>query len=481
MIQEEEKRMKVEIRPFNEKDIPLKVEWINDSINNKYLHYDLPLREDKTLDWFKKNKERTDRYDATIEADGIPVGLIGLLDIDRNNHKAEYYITIGNREFLGKGVAYRASRQLLEYAFCEIQLNKVVLYTEYDNVAAQKLFEKVGFKREGLIRKDIFYHGKYIDRYLYSICKEDYLSGRETPIYLLDSNNDNQIYVKRDDLFPFSFGGNKARKGMLFWKDIKAKKVDYLVTYGSSSSNHCRIIANIAASEKIPCCIISPEEIAHETYNRKMMEMFGAKIVFCEVSKVHDTIEEIVSDLEMRGFNPYFIQGGGHGNLGTQAYVNCYEEIRRYEMKNNIFFDYIFLASGTGTTQAGLICGKMIFKDEREIVGISVARKSPYGANVVKESIRQYFGEEITSEILSKNVIFEDSYVGLGYGQANTEIRELIFDVMKRYGMPLDSTYTGKAFWGMKEYLLENKKKKKNVLFLHTGGTPLYFDELGFK
>lgn len=53
--------MLVTIRKFEAKDIPLKVQWINDPFNNKYLHYNLPLDEDKTFQWFQKNKvEQTD-------------------------------------------------------------------------------------------------------------------------------------------------------------------------------------------------------------------------------------------------------------------------------------------------------------------------------------------------------------------------------------------------------------------------------------
>ena len=57
----------VAIRKFEERDIPSKVRWINDEANNRYLHYELPLEEEKTLAWFRKNQNRQDRYDAVIE------------------------------------------------------------------------------------------------------------------------------------------------------------------------------------------------------------------------------------------------------------------------------------------------------------------------------------------------------------------------------------------------------------------------------
>ena len=121
--------MQIEIRKFERKDIPKKVEWINNPQNNQFLHYDLPLEVEKTEKWFDGNIDRKDRYDAVIMADGIPCGTIGLLGIDRKNRKAEYYIAMGETDLKGKGISTQASKLLLDYAFKKIGLNKVYLYT----------------------------------------------------------------------------------------------------------------------------------------------------------------------------------------------------------------------------------------------------------------------------------------------------------------------------------------------------------------
>lgn len=170
-----EEEMKISIRKFERSDIPKKIEWINNPENNRYLHYDIPLEQEKTEKWFDKNKDRTDRYDAVIVADGKPCGTIGLLQIDRKNCKAEYYIAMGETSLKGKGIATRASEMILDYAFNKLELNKVYLMTETENIAAQKLFEKVGFIKEGILHEDIISRRKYVDRYVYGICKRDYL------------------------------------------------------------------------------------------------------------------------------------------------------------------------------------------------------------------------------------------------------------------------------------------------------------------
>lgn len=473
--------MIVTIRRFEKQDIANKVKWINDPQNNTFLHYDLPLEVNKTEIWYEKNKDRTDRYDAVIEADGKPVGLIGLLSIDDKNKKAEYYVTLGEREYLGKGIAGKATRLLLKYAFNELGLNRVYLYTETENSAAVRSYERVGFKREGVIKNDLFSKGRFVDRYVYGITKKEFNSEFVTPIQIMGEVSGNSVYVKRDDFIPFSFGGNKARKARLFFENIDNGGYDCVVTYGSSSSNHCRVVANMAAKRKIACYIISPEESSSETYNSEMMKCFGAKITVCPVEKVSGTIDSTLSDLKKEGFRPYFIAGGGHGNIGTQAYVDCYEEIREYEKENNIYFDYIFHASGTGTTQAGLVCGQLINREERSTVGISIARRKPRGRDVVLESVRDYLNDQkidVTVEKIDEAVIFEDGYVGDGYGASDDKVDGVIRDVMVNYGVPLDPTYTGKAFAGMMDYIEKNHIEGKKVLFIHTGGTPLYFDFL---
>ena len=303
------------------------------------------------------------------------------------------------------------------------------------------------------------------------------------PIQTLKSKDwKNKIYIKRDDLIPVSFGGNKARKAEYFFREIDNGGYDSVVTYGSSSSNHCRIVANMAAARGLPCYIISPEEASEPTFNSKMVdELFKAKRTTVPVKEVHNTIEAMLSELKEIGKKPYFIPGGGHGNLGTQAYVDCYEEIREYEAQNNIHFDYIFHASGTGTTQAGLVCGQLIHGDKRKIVGISIARKNPRGRDVVLDSVRDYFNEKkilVDEKSVQEATIFEDAYTGDGYGKENAEINQTIRDVLIQHGIPLDATYTGKAFCGLKRYLNENGIAGKNILFIHTGGTPLFFNHL---
>lgn len=289
----------------------------------------------------------------------------------------------------------------------------------------------------------------------------------------------NRYFMKRDDMLPFSFGGNKARKAAEFYKEIKESDIDVVMTYGSNSSNHCRIIANMAAAMGLSCHIISPEENREVLYNTRLVEQFGAVIETCPVNQVAQTIERRKQSYRAEGKTPYFIIGGGHGNPGTEGYVKAYREILDYEKENHIYFDYIFHASGTGTTQAGLVCGKLLAGDKkRKIVGTSIAREEARGRQVVKDSIRDYLGGEFEKLYREEDLIFTDAYRLGGYGQYHDDVRRMIEKVMCAEAVPMDSTYVGKAFWGMCRYVEENDIKDKNILFIHTGGTPLFFDFL---
>lgn len=304
---------------------------------------------------------------------------------------------------------------------------------------------------------------------------------RFTIIQNLGEYQNNHLWMKREDMIPFSFGGNKARKAQLFFQEIDKGDYDCVVTYGSGSSNHCRIVANECCRRKMDCYIISPEEASEPTYNSQMMELFGAKTTTVPVTEVHDTIENKLSELKIAGKLPYFIEGGGHGNIGTEAYVQCYQEIKEYESAENTHFDYIFFASGTGTTHAGLVCGQLLNGDEREIIGISIARKNPRGRNVVLDSISKYLGDKrgvaIDENIIQAATVFIDDYTN-GYGKDDKRVTNTIKAILKNYGIPLDATYTGKAFMGMTEYIRKQQITGKNILFIHTGGTPLFFDVL---
>lgn len=291
-------------------------------------------------------------------------------------------------------------------------------------------------------------------------------------------NGENKFYIMREDLLPFSFGGNKVRKNLNYFEEIRSDNYTHVVTYGSKSSNHARIVANLSSKYGLKCTIITPESNENITYNTDINSTINAKTIYTPLSQVKETIQKTLDTLKYKGEKPYFIQGGGHGFLGTKAYVDTFKYISDYSNVNNFNFDYIFLASGTGATQAGLIIGNDVENYSSIIVGISVARKSSRGSSVIERCIEEYYDESGSQTKSEIDIIFRDDYLAGGYGKFDEQIERYIVKYMSSYGVPLDPTYTGKAVTGMHNYLEENDIKDKNILFIHTGGTPLYFSYL---
>lgn len=164
------------LRPFSHEDVPLKVKWINDPANNQYLHYPLPLEINATHLWLDRVQKMDTRCDLTIVFDNKPIGIIGLLNIDKITHKsAELYITIGEYAYRGKHLAGEAMQLLCKKAFTEYCLDEIYLLTETGNTAAIRSYENFGMKQVELrINDAVNQQGVFVDRYMYRITKQEF-------------------------------------------------------------------------------------------------------------------------------------------------------------------------------------------------------------------------------------------------------------------------------------------------------------------
>jgi len=299
-----------------------------------------------------------------------------------------------------------------------------------------------------------------------------------TPIQYYGEYNNNKVYIKRDDLTEPVLGGNKVRKLELFLAEAKKQEANYIVTYGAAQSNHCRL--TVATANKLgfkTLLILAKSDAVNYNGNFLIYDLYDTEIVWTDTDKVPETIDHTLNKLREKGFQPYFIQGGGHGHLGTHAYKLAYDEIIQQEKKLESAFTHIFHASGTGTTQAGLVVGKLLKRKNTNIIGISVARNEKRGLEVIEESILSYLSQYEKKYLYNENVLcFIDNYVGEGYADIYPEITNTIKTVVKQSSILLDPVYTGKAFYGMLQYISENQIKGQSVLFIHTGGIPLLFN-----
>ena len=277
------------------------------------------------------------------------------------------------------------------------------------------------------------------------------------------------LRVKRDDLYPLLGGGNKARKIRYILKHAVENGHTALVTNGGVQSNHARATALAAASAGLKCSLVlhseEPEQPHALSGNLMLMKMCGADLRFCRLADLAVTMDEEMGRLVDQGLKPLYLWGGGHCVQGSLAYYEAAHEAQR--QCGDWIPDYVVHASGTGTTQAGLVAGYAHLPTK--VIGISVARDKARGAAVVTESLSE-LGSHLKSDFSETVVDFRDDWIEGGYEKVSDRLINVI-DEAGLTGLLLDPTYTGKAYLGMKSMVESGEiPEGSKVLFWHTGG-----------
>ncbi len=240
-----------------------------------------------------------------------------------------------------------------------------------------------------------------------------------------DDAGGNQIYIKRDDLLPFSLGGNKVRIAEQFYADMREKGCDTMIIYGSRHSNLCRVLSDLCCSRGTPCLMIcsrEEQEDAAPTGNTHLIGWTDTEIISCGKNEIAQAVDRAMARVRARGGTPYYIYGDrtGAGNEGVAAaaYAQAYGEIQEFERANGWEFDYIFCPSGTGATQSGLICGHLLAGDRKRIMGILISsRETGRARRVIRAGVRAYFAAHRTAlpDRFEDEIILLDQYRQDGY------------------------------------------------------------------
>jgi len=168
--------------------IDLVNQWFNDPLITKNLNVGvLPMSKDKTRDFLVRAQTptATDRV-FSINALDLPegeeayIGHIALHRIRSIDRTAELGIVIGMRQHLNKGYGTEAIKVLLDFAFREMNLNRVSLTYKDFNLRGQKAYQKAGFQEEGRLREQVYNNGRYWDMVIMGILKKEYLAEKIT-------------------------------------------------------------------------------------------------------------------------------------------------------------------------------------------------------------------------------------------------------------------------------------------------------------
>jgi len=289
------------------------------------------------------------------------------------------------------------------------------------------------------------------------------------------------LWIKRDDLTGFGFGGNKVRSLEYLAADAMKKNSNILITGGSHGSNHVRTTMAVAAHLGLKgLAVLSGTRPSTKNGNLLLDQLLGAKLIFTgdeNRSNIDDFIEDEVKRLQSLDERPYLIRRGGVSSLGCIGYVSAAMEICSQLQNLNLKPDILLCATGCGVTQAGLLVGFKLMGLNCQIYGITVSRTR----DECIAQIKQLIGETeetlgLDSKVPSNDIFVFDEYIGDGYTMPTSKGIEAIHLVAQTEGIFLDPIYTGKAMAGLTDLVKKGHiGLDQKVIFLHTGGSPSIF------
>jgi len=158
---------RIYLRSVERDDLERCHDWMNDEDLRGTLAQRYPMSLAREADWVERATRGQDpsemNFAICLTQGDRHIGNCGLMGIDRDNRTATLGIFIGERDCRGQGLGTEAVRTLCRFAFEEMDLRKIRLDTQAGNEAALKAYERVGFRREGLLRQEFYRRGRALD------------------------------------------------------------------------------------------------------------------------------------------------------------------------------------------------------------------------------------------------------------------------------------------------------------------------------
>ena len=157
-------KTRVELRPLKLSDIDNIMQWINDPDIVKNFQNFKGFTKKEELKFLRKIFKSKNDYVFSIfqKADGKYLGQCAINQISWQNKLGRFALFI-TKENWGKGYAEEAIRLLINYAFKKLKIHKIWGVCWATNKKAWHIYKKIGFKKEGLLRDEYFWRGKYHD------------------------------------------------------------------------------------------------------------------------------------------------------------------------------------------------------------------------------------------------------------------------------------------------------------------------------
>lgn len=165
------------LRPLEEVDLEARVKWFNDAEINQFLVSDYPMGLAKTRLWFQSTLGDDTKFNLSIidKCSGSLIGMTGLLNINRKDAHAQFYITIGESQYRGQGLPNEIIPAVLRYGFTFLRLNKIYLWTLMNNSRARSVYERNGFQEEAILKDFLYCRGEFQDIIQHCVLRRDFL------------------------------------------------------------------------------------------------------------------------------------------------------------------------------------------------------------------------------------------------------------------------------------------------------------------
>jgi RimJ/RimL family protein N-acetyltransferase len=134
----------------------------------------IPMRQaDVKAAWEREKSSGSIEFGIWSE-NGVFVGTCGLYSKRDIYRSWEFRILIFDPSAIGIGIGTEATRMTVNYGFKRLNAHRIWLGVNAENTRAVKCYKKVGFRKEGVLRDEIFCFGKYVDAIRMGILEGDW-------------------------------------------------------------------------------------------------------------------------------------------------------------------------------------------------------------------------------------------------------------------------------------------------------------------
>jgi 1-aminocyclopropane-1-carboxylate deaminase/D-cysteine desulfhydrase-like pyridoxal-dependent ACC family enzyme len=290
-----------------------------------------------------------------------------------------------------------------------------------------------------------------------------------------------ELWIKREDLLPLAFGGNKLRNLEYLIGAALAEGADTLITAGRRWSNHCRLTAAAGAVAGLEVqVVLSGPATDPPNPGRRLDELLGARVhqlATADRAERDAMVQSVAAQVRDAGGRPYVIGVGGGGAVGAAGQVRAAAELIGQSRGLGIDLDAVVLPSATGATQAGLMAGLAAAGADVAVVGVAVAHP-PAMLQLTIAALLTDLAELTAVPVDPGRIVVDGDQLGPGYGRPTRDAGEAGHLLATTEGLLVDPIYTAKALAGLIARVRAGGFDGQRVVFWHAGGLPGLFEPL---